>query len=215
MNKERWARISAGLLAGAVLWAIWPPLSGALERGEGPLEAMWGLLRWFTIITNLLVGLIFARIAWRGTVSVSPLVTGGIMLGIVLVGVVFNLLLSMLPHQTIWFAIGDYIHHIAAPIAVPLWWAVFARHGALRWSAPCVWALYPLAYSVYAVIRAQFMPMGIGMQSRYPYFFMDADQLGWPLALLNMAGIALGFVLFGMAVVGIDKWLARRDLDRT
>ena len=71
MNKERWARISAGLLAGAVLWAIWPPLSGALERGEGPLEAMWGLLRWFTIITNLLVGLVFARLAWKGSDGVS------------------------------------------------------------------------------------------------------------------------------------------------
>lgn len=209
MTKEHWARISAGLLAIAVLWAIWPPLSGALERGEGPLEAIWGLLRMFTIITNLLVGLIFARIAWRGTASVSPLVIGGIMLGIVLVGVVFNLLLSMLPHQTIWYAIGDYTHHVVAPIAVPLWWAVFARHGVLRWSAPLVWALYPLAYSAYTVARAQFMPPGTGMQSRYPYFFMDADLLGWPMALLNMAGIALGFVLFGLVAVAFDKWLAR------
>lgn len=94
MTKEQWARISAGVLAAAVLLAIWPPFSGALERGEGPLEAIWGLLRMFTIITNLLVGVIFARIAWRGTGSVSPLVIGGIMLAIVLVGVVFNLLLG-------------------------------------------------------------------------------------------------------------------------
>ncbi len=209
MTKDAWARVSAGLLAGAVLWAIWPPLSGALGGSEGPLAAVWGLLRMFTIITNLLVGLVFARIACRGTDSVSPLVIGGIMLAIVLVGVVFNLLLTMLPHQTIWYAIGDNIHHIAAPIAVPLWWAIFARHGTLRWSSPLAWALYPLAYSVYTVVRAQFMPMGTGMHARYPYFFMDADLLGWPIALLNMAGIALGFVLFGMVAVASDKWLAR------
>jgi hypothetical protein len=209
MTKEGWGRISAGLLAAAVLWAIWPPLGGALARGEGLFQAIWGLLRMFTIITNLLVGLIFARIAWRGTESVSPLVIGGIMLGIVLVGVVFNLLLNMLPHQTVWYAIGDYVHHVAAPIAVPLWWAIFARHGTLRWISPLVWALYPLAYSAYSVARAQFMPMGTGMHARYPYFFMDADLLGWPMALANIAGIALGFVLFGIVAVAIDKWLAR------
>jgi hypothetical protein len=209
MTKEQWARASAGLLAAAVLWAIWPNFSGALERGEGPLEAIWGLLRMFTIITSLLVGLVFARIAWCGTDSVSPLVIGGIMLGIVLVGVVFNLLLSKMPHQTIWHAISDYIHHVAAPIAAPLWWAIFARHGALRWASSLVWALYPLAYSVYIVVRAQFMPIGAGIQSRYPYFFMDADLLGWPQALLNMIGISLGFVLFGMVAVAIDKWMAR------
>lgn len=100
MNKEQWARVSAAIIAGSVLWAMWPPLSGESGRGKGLFEAIWGLLRMFTITTNLLVGVIFARIAWRGTSSVSSLVVGGIMLGIVLVGVVFNLLLNMLPHQT-------------------------------------------------------------------------------------------------------------------
>jgi hypothetical protein len=211
MTREAWARVSAGILAGAVLWAMWPPLAGAMGRGQGLIEAVWGMLRMFTITTNLLVGLVFARIAWRGVDSVPPQLIGGVMLAIVLVGVVFNLLLKMLPHQTIWYAIGDYVHHLVAPIAAPLWWAFFARHGALRWSSPLVWALYPLAYSAYTVIRAQFMPIGRGMFSRYPYFFMDPDLLGWPMALLNMAVIAAGFVVVGMAAVACDKGLAPRD----
>lgn len=214
-TKEKSARISAGILAGAVLWAIWPPLGGAMARGEGLLEASWGLLRMFTIITNLLVGIVFARIAWRGSDSVSPVILGGVMLGIVLVGVVFNLLLKMLPHQTIWYAIGDNIHHVIAPIAVPLWWIVFARHGALRWTSPLLWALYPLSYSAYTIFRAQFAPVGTGIHARYPYFFMDPDLLGWPMALANMVVIALGFVLFGMAAVALDKMLAGNSLGDT
>lgn len=208
--KEGWARISAGVLAGAVLWAIWPPLSGALDRGESLAGAIWSLLRMFTITTNLLVGAVFARIAWRGSGSVSPLLIGGTMLAIVLVGIVFNLLLAMLPHQSIWYAIGDYIHHVAAPVAVPLWWIMFARHGALAWSSPLKWSLYPLGYSIYTVARAQFLPPGSGMHSRYPYFFMDADLLGWPMALASMTGIAVGFILFGFLAVAADKWLANR-----
>lgn len=208
--KEVLARISAGLLACAVLWAIWPPLNGALERGESLPEAIWGLLRMFTITTNLLVGVVFARVALRGTESVSSVVIGGTMLAIVLVGIVFNLLLAMLPHQSIWYAVGDYIHHVVAPIAVPLWWVIFTRHGTLNWASPLKWSLYPLAYSAYTIVRAQFMPPGTGMNSRYPYFFMDADLLGWPIALANMAAIAVGFVLFGLLAVAADKMVARR-----
>lgn len=207
---ELWGRISAAIIAFAVLWALWPPLGGALERGASLPFAIWSLLRMFTITTNLLVGVVFARIALRGTQSVSPIVIGGTMLAIVLVGMVFNLLLGNLPHQSIWYAIGDNIHHVAAPLAVPLWWLLFSRHGALTWSAPFIWALYPLAYSAYTVIRAQFMPQGTGIYSRYPYFFMDADLLGWPMALANMTGIAIGFILFGMLAVAVDRWLAKR-----
>jgi hypothetical protein len=135
-----------------------------LARGDGLLAPIWALLKMFTIITNLIVGLVFARIAWKGSDSVSPLVLGGTMLGILLVGIVFNLLLGQLPHQTIWYAIGDYTHHAVAPVAVTLWWAIFARHGSLRWSAAFVW----------------------------------------------MAAIALGFVLVGIVMIGIDRLLARQ-----
>lgn len=209
MTRETVARASAGLLAAAVLLALIPPLTYAWSDGRGLWEAIWNMLRMFTIITNLLVGLVFARLAWKGSEAVSPMIVGGIMLAIVLVGVVFNLLLAMLPHQTVWDAIGDYTHHIVAPVLVPLWWLLFSRHGRLRWSDPFLWALYPLAYSALTFIRAQFMPSGSGIQSRYPYFFMDIDQFGLSTVALNLSAIAAGFVIIGMLVVGIDKKLVK------
>lgn len=209
MTKELLARITAGFISAAVLLALIPPMSHALSEGKNLIEAIWSLVRMFTIITNLLVGLVFARLAWNGSNAVSPLVVGGTMLAIVLVGVVFNLLLAMLPHQTIWDAIGDYTHHLAAPILVPLWWVLFSPHGLLKWSAPFIWALYPLAYSVYTFLRAQFMPPGTGMHSRYPYFFLDVDQFGLAQVAFNMTAIATGFVLFGLLVVTADRWFAR------
>lgn len=209
MTRETVARASAALLATVVLLALIPPLTYAWSDGRGLLEAIWNMLRMFTIITNLLVGLVFARLAWKGSEAVSPMIIGGIMLAIVLVGAVFNLLLAMLPHQTVWDAIGDYTHHIAAPILVPLWWLLFSPHGRLRWSDPFLWALYPLAYSALTFIRAQFMPSGSGIQSRYPYFFMDIDQFGLSTVALNLSAIAAGFVIIGMLVVGIDKKLVK------
>lgn len=205
---ERGARFLAGLIAAAALLAMIPPLANSAAEHGGLLAGLWRLARFFTITTNLLVGLVFARIALAGRNSVSPIVIGGTMLAIVLVGVIFNLLLGALPYRTVWDMLGDKAHHLVVPIAVPLWWLAFAPKGYLHWRAPLLWALYPLAYSAYVIARAQMDDRS--MPHRYPYFFMDPDMLGWPMALANMAAIALGFVATGLGVVWLDRRLGRK-----
>jgi hypothetical protein len=202
------ARSAAGLLAAATLLAMIPPLANHSAEHGGLLAGAWSLLRYFTIITNTLVGLVFAAIAWRGNEGVSGRVQGGVMLAIVLVGVVFNLLLGGLTHATIWDWLGDRTHHVAMPVLVPLWWLAFAPKGKLTWSDPLRWSLYPLAYAAYIFLRVGLETPGSGIA--YPYFFMDADRLGYAAAVANMAAIAAGFVLTGLGVVWLDRRLAQR-----
>ncbi len=185
-----------------------PPVLHNLDAKGGLLGALWWLGRFFTILTNLAVGIAFAQIARRGRQAVSPLVLGGLMLAIMLVGLVFNLLLPGMQQGTWADFLGDKIHHVIVPLAVPLWWLAFAEHGRLTWRAPSAWALYPLAYAAYVMTRAQFEPLG-GPQ-RYPYFFMDVDRLGWGPAIGNMAAIAAAFMLVGWLVVWLDRRLGAR-----
>ncbi|MBS3927286.1 MAG: Pr6Pr family membrane protein [Sphingomonadales bacterium] len=201
------ARLTAALLSAATLLAMIPPLINNSAEQGGLLAGAWALLRYFTIITNTLVGLVFAAIAWRGSEGVSPRWLGAAMLGIVLVGVVFNLLLGGLTHATMWDWLGDRIHHVVMPVLVPLWWLAFAPKGRFTWSDPLRWALFPLAYAAYIFLRVGLETPGSGIA--YPYFFMDADRLGYVAAMLNMAAIALGFVLTGLGVVWLDRRLAR------
>lgn len=200
---DRVARIAAGLIALAALAAMVPPIVNGMARGEGLGEVIWGLLRYFTILTNLAIGVVFAQLAWRGRHAVSPLVTGGLMLAIVLVGLVYNLVLPPMPQPDAISALGDQTHHVWVPLAMPLWWLAFAPHGTLRWRDPLLWALYPLVYSAYAIVRSTLEGTGV------PYFFMDTDTLGWPQALVNMGAIALAFVLTGLVAVAIDRRLPR------
>lgn len=202
------ARLTAALLSAATLLAMVPPLINNSADQGGLLAGAWALLRYFTIITNTLVGLVFAAVAWRGSEGVSPRWLGAAMLGIVLVGVVFNLLLGGLTHAGLWDWLGDRIHHVVMPLLVPLWWLVFAPKGRFTWSDPLYWSLFPLAYAAYIFLRVGLETPGSGIA--YPYFFMDADRLGYAAAMLNMAGIALGFVLTGLGVVWLDQRLARR-----
>lgn len=208
MARDGGARLTAALIAAAALLAMIPPLANGLERHGGFLASVWALGRFFTILTNLAIGIAFAALAWRGRLAVTPLVQGGLMLAIMLVGLVFNLLLPPIGHATFIDALGDSIHHKIVPLAVPLWWLAFAPHGRLGWRAPLAWALYPLGYCAYVMIRAQLEPAGTPL--RYPYFFMDVDRLGWAASLANMAAIALGFVLVGWVAVWIDRRLGAR-----
>jgi hypothetical protein len=202
------ARSTAGLLAAATLLGMIPPLANHSAEHGGLLAGAWSLLRYFTIITNTLVGLVFAAIAWRGSQAVSPRLLGAVMLAIVLVGVVFNLLLGGLTHATMWDWLGDRIHHVVMPVLVPLWWLAFAPKGKLTWSDPLRWSLFPLAYAAYIFLRVGLETPG--PEVAYPYFFMDANRLGYAAAIANMAAIALGFVLTGLGVVWLDRHLARR-----
>lgn len=199
--KAKLARLTAALIALAALGAMAPPILNGLARGDAVAEIVWGLLRFFTILTNLAVGVIFTLLALRGRAAVSPLVQGGAMLAILLVGLVYNLVLEPMPQPNWWSALGDDMHHFWVPLTVPLWWLAFAPHRTLRWRDPLLWALYPLAYSGYSIARAAFEGTGV------PYFFMDAVTIGWPAALLNMGVIALAFVLAGLVAVALDRRL--------
>jgi hypothetical protein len=202
---DRTARLAAALIAAMALAAMIPPLARAGVHPDGLLAGLWRLVRYFTILTNLLIGLAFARIALRGRGSVPPLVLGGLVLAIVLVGLVFNLLLPALSFATTSAWLGDKLHHVVVPMAVPLWWLAFAPKGSLSWRAPFVWTLYPLAYSLYTFARAPFETAG--PEPRYPYPFMNPDLLGWSSALANMGALALAFVAAGLGMVWLDRRL--------
>jgi hypothetical protein len=204
---DRPARLWALAIGMGSLLGMIPPLIQAIGVHGGLLAGAWALLRYFTIWTNLLVGAVFLTIAWRGRDAVSPFVLGGVMLAILLVGVVFNLVLGQIPQPSWWLRIGDSLHHHVAPLAVPLWWLVFGCRGQLNARAPLLWALYPLIYSGYILVRAGLEPASL--PRRYPYFFLDVETLGWPSALLHMGAISAGFILMGLAIVAIDRRLAR------
>jgi hypothetical protein len=83
-----------------------------------------------------------------------------------------------------------------------LYWLSMAVKGRLRWLDPLLWAVYPLAYFFYALLRG-------ALTSKYPYPFIDVAQLGWPRTLVNACVIALAYIAAGYLMVAIDRGLGR------
>lgn len=196
------ARIAAAIVAIIAWVGLGTQLQASLALvGDDVPVALWTMLFYFTVITNLLVALGFSWMALAR--PLPPFWLGGLVLAILLVGVVYNTLLQGLVELSGGALLADFLNHTLTPILVPLWWLVFARKGGLRWRDPWLWALLPLAYFPYGLLRA-------GPAGRYPYPFMDVGKLGWGQVGVNAAVIAVGFVVVGYVVVAVDRVMGGR-----
>jgi hypothetical protein len=193
------------LLVALVAWAgLAVQLQASIGLTGSAGAAAWAMLRYFTVLTNLLVALLFLSVALRG--RASPFAVGGATMAILLVGIVFALLLNGLLELSGGALLADLLMHRATPVLAPLWWLIFMPKGGLKPRDPFIWMLYPLAYFAYALARA-------GLDGLYPYPFMDAGRIGWLQTGLNAVEVAAGFLVAGLALVGLDRRLARTPAD--
>ena len=48
---------------------------------------------------------------------------------------------------------ADRLLHYVIPLAFVAYWMIFVPKGTLRWTAPLVWLIYPLAYLAVSLVR--------------------------------------------------------------
>lgn len=193
------------LLAVFVALAAWAGLiiqfAATISETGSVLGTAWILLRFFTIITNLLVALTMTGVA-RGR-RTSPFIFAGLTLAIVFVGLVYATLLHGLVQLGGLALIADYLLHYVVPVAMALYWLTFAPKIGLELRDPLLWSVYPLAYLFYVVVRGS-------VDGRYPYPFIDVASLGYGRIILNSLVLLVAYVVAGIGFVGLGRALARR-----
>lgn len=202
-TQSRWARLVAGLIALAAWTGVGTHFYVLAEGPASWAATLWTLLRYFTVTTNLLVAVIFTGVAMRAGFA-PPRLLGGTMLSILLVGVVYALLLHGLQELTAGSEVANVLVHFVTPALTFVYWLAFVRKGALAWTTPFLWVLYPLGYLLYALVRG-------AIEGRYPYPFINVIDIGLSHALLNGALIAVGFLLAGEAIVWIDRRFSKHS----
>ncbi|MBK8553889.1 MAG: Pr6Pr family membrane protein [Ignavibacteria bacterium] len=76
---------------------------------------------------------------------------------------------------------------------------IFVPKGELKFSISIHWLIYPLIYLLYTLIRGAFTGL-------YPYFFMNAGKLGYPVVFRNSGFITAGYIIIGLLVILSDKY---------
>lgn len=202
MGADRFARLFAVVIA-AIAWtglgihveAQWK-LTGSL------LGAAWVLADYFTVITNLFVAIAFTLLALRGRNGVGPRALAFVAINIALVGVVYALLLHGTEELTGGAAIANVLLHMVTPVIVPIFWLFCVRRGTLGRHDPLIWAIYPVVYLVYALVRGT-------AQGQFAYPFINYVKNGIPQVAITVVIITLAYLVAGWLMVLLDRRLAR------
>ena len=197
------ARCASGCIAAIAWLGLGFQCVSTFQVNHSASLTLWIVFAYFTIVTNLLVAVAFTWLAVARTPNRAPWIVAGTMLSILLVGIIYALLLHGKMELTGGSAVANVLLHMATPVLVPLFWIIFTPKGELRWSHPLVWAIYPLAYFVYSLIRG-------GQTGEYPYPFLDPSRAGWQQTMLSAVVIAVAFFLCSYTLVALDHRLARR-----
>jgi uncharacterized membrane protein len=160
------------------------------------------LLWYFTVLANLLVAIVFSGVALDVPKFRSASLMAGTTLAMMLVGVVYRLLLQNLFELTPWGKVADTLQHAVTPVLTVAYWFVIAKKGRLRWRDPLLWAVFPLAYLVYALLRG-------AVTHRYPYPFINCNVLTAGQVVTNVIAISACFLVCGYLFVWLDRMAGR------
>jgi hypothetical protein len=147
------SRIAAAAIALITWFALGLQCVMTYQQSQSLPQTLWIVFAYFTITTNLIVAAVFTALALNRTFLRREWIVAGTMLSILLVGVIYALLLHGMLELSGGSALSNTLLHMVTPILVPLYWIAFTPKGHLSRRHPPRWAVYPLAYLAYALVR--------------------------------------------------------------
>ncbi|WP_242831800.1 Pr6Pr family membrane protein [Ruminiclostridium papyrosolvens] len=178
------------------------------------------MLIFYTIQSNALCFVFFSILAVKnlidiktngikGSTSVFPHLKGAVTMTISMTFIIYHFVLVPLytSHDANYRVLNwqNILVHYFVPIMTVLDWLLFDKKQNFRWFDPMLWITVPISYFVFLIVRAKIGGIIAIVQSKYPYFFVDVDILGW-LNVLKYAGVfILGFLVLGYVIYLVDK----------
>jgi len=180
-----------------------------------------GSLIYYTNLSNLLCMLYFVvlsalmaihiRDGVTGDVTLLPRLKGAFTLMITITLLVYHFILAggkapAYNGTQRWWA--NTLLHYAAPAMVIFDWVLFDPRRIFRVFDPLLWLLIPLLYAIFTFIRAEIGGV-MGGGSRFPYFFLDVDAIGWGRMLGYSGVFAVVFAALGFLMLLLDRKVLR------
>ena len=202
-------------LAALWKWLIFVVAFFAVALQCGLFRGKWDFtcLTYFTLMSNVACVLYFPIAAvyqTRTGRSWKPLVKGAILMCVSVTGLVYHFMLHGRFEMQGTILLSNILLHYVVPVCTVVDWLLFDEKGYFSMKTALCWLLAPLGYFIFVMIAvalgAYLGPYG----ARYPYFFMDVDELGFLRVFLTGMILEGCFFLLGLVWVWLDKVLSRR-----
>jgi len=172
---------------------------------------LWRLFSYFTIESNLLV------LATAFVLALRPAADGRIwrvvrldaLLGILITGVVYDIVLAPMVHLTGAALAATVGFHYISPWAMILAWLVFGPRRRITWGTVAGAFAWPVVWLAYIFTQGAFTDW-------YPYPFLDVVDLGFGRALFNALVVVVIAIVFAVLFKLVDNRVPAllRDDDR-
>lgn len=201
-----WYAVTALAVVAALATQIVITASGD-PRFASTAARVANMFTYFTITSNLLVGVVSAvlasgharRATWLHALAVAGLAA------ITITAAVFHIVLAAaIPHLTGAVAVANTLLHTVVPILFVVGWAAFGPRGIVHVRTVLLSLIYPLGWLALTLIRG-------ALTDYYPYPFMDETQIGYAQMALNVTLVALLYAALAAGFGAIDRALARVD----
>jgi hypothetical protein len=175
------------------------------KAGLTVAEHLLRFFTFFTILTNLLIGICCVSVA----AGVNNFFTKINMLNaavvyITIVGIIYNVVLR---GQFVLTGVDKFLNevlHVVVPVLYIIYWVLFVPKNNLQWKNALPWIWYPLIYLGIILIRG-------AISNYYPYPFVDVKTIGYSNALLNSFFVTLAFLFISFLFIGIAKMLTKKN----
>ena len=169
-------------------------------------ETVIRFFSFFTILTNLLVGIYFSVLINSNNFKTSFFYklfsVTSVTIYIFIVGLVYQIAL-----RHIWQPAGlqrlvDELLHSIIPILVVLYWYFYENKNNLKYSDVWFWLIYPIVYLIFILIRGQ-------ISGYYPYPFLNIPAIGSVSTLINIIILIITFGIISLLFVKIAQIIAK------
>lgn len=186
--------------------------SFGLYAGQTPgLEC----LLWYTSLSNFLCFGVMLAV----TISTVKLVAKGALMGhntvcrklkfyatiaILVTFLVYNFLLADGIFEPGWNNLSNITKHIVCPLLFVFDCLLFDEHHSLKWHDCLLCTALPLVYVAFILIRGAILPPDYA-GTVYPYFFLDAGELGYGGVAIWVSVLLVIFVVIAFFFYVYDK----------
>jgi hypothetical protein len=201
-----WIGLAVGLAALVLQFSLSIPLR--IGNGDSLIGALVYFFIFFTILTNIMLVLIYASELWPREALRwwrSPVTRGMMAAAMILVGVFYHFFLAGTWNPQGLFKVADISLHYVTPIFYLAWWVLFAWHGKLKFADLPIMLVPPAIWLILAMIRG-------AVVTEYPYPILEAHLLGYAQVTINIAVVLAALTVLCAIVVALDKALTRVDM---
>ncbi|XFA98742.1 Pr6Pr family membrane protein [Candidatus Izemoplasma sp. B36] len=193
MNKK----FALGISILAFIGVIIAMIGTAIDSISNPLLSALGTIRYFTIQSNIIVGIAFLLYALLSNSKTKSLI-GASVVYITITFLGFSIMLERLWDPEGIPLIGSTFNHYIIPVLSILYILIFRNDFYFKNDEIKKWIIYPLSYLVFLIV------FGLSTND-FIYPFLDLKDIGVILFIVSILVIILIFTLISYLLISITR----------